>query len=305
MQGFKFYWRRIRDGVFYPFSPASPVTARVNHDPAGLTLEVENQIYRPGDNVVVQVSLQAQESFYLRQGWVELACVETYYQKDGETPWGQNRWTYAWGPSAVPFLDEQQVLNGQSFSQTFTFSLPDDAAPSVIPHADPCAEIACYVQAHLDLPWAQDIHARQRIIVLPLVPDPSPSVPVLEQEIFDQCVVSLSLSSTTVRAGETVDGRFSIQVRQDLRVRNIRVELECWEKAGDKQKSTVEDMVLLKKNRLVGELLTANQVLDWPIQLQVPKNEMPSTEVHHTQVVWRVKGKLDWMEIQQQIQVSF
>ena len=73
----------------------------------------------------------------------------------------------------------------------------------------------------------------------------------------------------------------------------------------------MKDSVLLKgKNTFTKELLTANQVLEWPIRLQVPKNALPSTEVYHTQVVWRVKGILDRkitrrrsLEVQQQIQV--
>jgi len=139
---------------------------------------------------------------------------------------------------------------------------------------------------------------------------PDHAFPAIEDKVvFDQCVASLSLSSTRVSSGKTVDGKFSIQMCQDLGVHGIRVELECWEKAGLEEKSTVKDVVALKgQNWLSEELLTADQTLAWPFRLQVPEKALPSIEIYHTQVRWRVKGILDrWLrsnlEVQQPIQV--
>ena len=132
---------------------------------------------------------------------------------------------------------------------------------------------------------------------------PKPNFP---RQHFDQCVASLSVSSAMACAGEILDGRFSIQVRQDFKVRGVWVELECWERAGAKTAKTIRDSVLL----LAGERLTASQVLEWPFQMQVPKNSLPSTALQDTQVVWLARGILDVgrikqrnLEVQQQIQV--
>ena len=169
------------------------------------------------------------------------------------------------------------------------------------------------MEAALDIVEARDIHQTRTVTVLPLMPDHA--FPAIEDKVvFDQGVASLSLSSRRVSAGKTVDGKFSIQMRQDLKVQGIRVELECWEKAGDKEERTVKDWVPLNveslkgKNWLGEDLLTANQTLEWPIRLQVPENALPSTVVYHTQVAWRVKAILDRLirsnlEVQQPIQV--
>ena len=212
-------------------------------------------------------------------------------------------------------MRREHVLKGLSYSESFKFLIPDEAPPSLLSnvYGEPCADISWRVEAALDIVGARDIHQARTVTVLPLMPDLA--FPAIEDKVvFDQCVASLSLSSTRVSAGKTVDGKFSIQMRQDLKIQGIRVELECWEKAGDKEKRTVKDGVSLNvvstkgKNWLAEDLLTANQTLEWPIRLQVPENALPSTVVYHTQVAWRDKAIVHRLirsnlEVQQPIQV--
>ena len=196
---------------------------------ADLILVVDNRPYWPGDTVDVRISLNQRESFHLRGGQVELACVETYH--DGGEGWDLVKFTHTSWRSAVQFLDGEQISDRLSGWISVKIPVPDDAPPSLKGEA---AEMSWQVRASLDIPGARDIHRKQGLIVIPLVPDPSP--PTAEGKTFyAQCVASLSLSSATVRAGETVDGRFTVQVLQDLGVESIRVELECWEKAGEKR----------------------------------------------------------------------
>lgn len=84
-------------------------------------------------------------------------------------------------------------------------------------------------------------------------------------------------------------GSFHVQVRQDLSVQGIRVELQCHEKAKGNEARTVKDLLLLKSQGV----LAAGQTLEWPIRLRVPRHRLPSTKVHDTLVVWTVKGILD------------
>ena len=299
-----------------------------------LDVALDSRPYRPGESVDVQVSLRPTKSLNVRRGQVRLVCLETFYEDGGEGVFKKSSEQYL---LELPFLGREHVLKGLSHSENFKFTIPEEAPASLRSEAfeDSCADISWRVEAALDIVGARDIHQARVLTILPLVPDPSP--PAIKEYFFDQGVATLSLSSTTVRGGETVDGGFSIQIWQDFRVRGIRVELECWEKSGVRGKRTVKDLVLLKgKERLSEglrtafqelewnssvrdlvllkggnreEWLTANQVLEWPIRLQVPKNALPSTEVYHTQVVWRVKGILDMglrrrsLEVQQQIQV--
>ncbi len=260
----------------------------------------------PGDSIDVQVSLCPTKRFHVRRGQVRLVCLETFYENAEEGVSKKSSELYL---LELPFLGREHVLKGISYSESFKFLIPDDASPSLHSgYEKPGADISWRVEAALDIVGGLDIRQARTVTVLPLMPDHAP--PAIEDKVvFDECVACLPLSSTRVPAGDTVDGKFSIQTRQDFRVHGIRVELECWEKAGVKEKRTVKDVVSLKGgNWLSGDLLTANQTLEWPIRLQVPENALPSTAVYHTQVVWRVKGILDRgirrnLVVQQPIQV--
>lgn len=253
----------------------------------------------------LEVSLTPEGSFYVREGRVELVCVETTYRNEEE---GQSKNPHVWWQSEASFLHEERVLKRQSYCKTFKFTLPSDAPPSLQgAYETCCANISWRVKVSLDIAGAQDFHQGRELAVLPLVPEPATPVP--KEGILEQCAAWLSLSSTTVRAGEIFDGRFKIQFLQDLRTRGVRVELERWEKAGDGEKSTGVGSVFLHKHGLVGELLAANHALEFDFQLHVPENAFPSTEFHDTRVVWRVKGIVDRVMrpnltvVQQEIQV--
>ena len=190
-----------------------------NIDSSCLTIAVEDRQYMPGDTVELEVSLTPEGSFYVREGRVELACVHTTYRAVGEEG-GYNTIRHVWWQSAASFLHEENVLKRQSYGKNFKFSLPSDAPPSLQGvYETSCANISWRVQVSLDISGARDIHQRRETAVLPLVPEPTTPVP--KEGILDQCAAWLSLSSTTVRAGETFDGRFRIQFRQDLRTRGV------------------------------------------------------------------------------------
>ena len=274
-------------------------------DGTDLNLALDSRPIWPGDSIDVQVSLCPTKRFHVRRGQVRLVCLETYYENIYEGVSEKSSELYL---LELPFLGREHVLKGLSYSESFKFLIPDDASPSLHSDEEPGADISWRVEAALDIVGRLDIRQARTVTVLPLMPDHAP--PAIEDKVvFDECVACLPLSSTRVPAGGTVDGKFSIQMRQDLRVHGIRVERECWVRAGVKDKRTVKDVVSLKgETWLSGDLLTANQVQEWPIRLQVPKNAFPSMETDHTQVVWRVKGILDRgirrnLVVQQQIQV--
>ena len=172
-----------------------------NIDSSCLTIAVEDRQYLPGDTVELEVSLTPEGSFYVREGRVELVCVETTYRAGEEG--GYDTIPHVWWQSAASFLHEENVLKRQSYGKTFKFTLPSDAPPSLQVGADEqsCANISWRVQVSLDIAGAQDFHQRREIVVLPLVPEPTTPVP--KEEVLDQCAAWLSLSSMTVRGGET------------------------------------------------------------------------------------------------------
>jgi hypothetical protein len=256
--------------------------SRFRRPKADISLEVSDEPYWPGDKVDVRVSLLPRDSFYVREGRIELVCIETYYLhfSEGE-PIKRKR---ELSRTEAPFLSETRVVEGLPCGGRGIISVPPEAPPTI---KGDIAEISWQVRAAVDVAGTRDIHQSRDITVLCQAPAPSP--PGAAEETFDQCTLSLSLSSTTVGEGETLQGRFRVRLRQDLSVQGIRVELACQEKAKDKEVTTVKDLMLLKNQ----EVLAAGQVLEWPLRLHVPRHRLPSTKVHTTLVTWRVKGILD------------
>ena len=228
---------------------------------------------------------------------MELVCTETYFVSWGEgEPTKQHHVLWS---SATPFVTETQVHEGLSYGGNFNFEVPADAIPTA---SGEVAEIRWTVQASVDVARARDLLHSRNLNVFTTVPDPAP--PIAAEEVFGWCTMSLSLSSGTVCAGQSLHGQFSVRPRQEITVQGVRVVLECWEKALDKQKFTINDRVFLEYETV----LAPGQDFEWPIRLHVPKNRLPSTSADHTQVVWRVKGILDRsgrtdLEVQQEIQV--
>jgi hypothetical protein len=226
-----------------------------------------------------------------------MVCVESYYVAHSQ---GQpSKHTQELHRFTTPFLSETRVVEGLPYGTRVILSVPPDALPTVKGDA---AEIVWRVRAAIDVAGARDVRRSHDIMVFSRTPEHS--APGVAEETFDHCTLALSLSSTTVKEGETLAGDFQVQLRQNLSVQGIRVELECQEKAKDKVLWTVKDLVLLKNQGM----LAAGQILEWPIRLHVPIHRLPSTEVHHTLVVWRVKGILDRkarmdLDLEQQITV--
>jgi hypothetical protein len=256
--------------------------SRFRRPKADISLEVGEGPFWPGDRVDVRVSLSTRESLHVREARIELACIETYYVAASQGPPFKN--TQVLFLESTPLLSETRVIEGFPQGGSFSFSIPREAPPTV---RGDVAEISWLVRAAVNVAEARDVHQSRDIIVLSPVPERSP--PQTAEETYAQCTLSLSLSSTTVGEGETLQGVFRVEVRQNLGVQGIRVDLECQEKARDKVVWTVKDPVLLKGQ----EELTAGQILEWPLRLHVPKHRLPSTETHDTLVVWRVKGILD------------
>lgn len=229
---------------------------------------------------------------------MELVCTETYFV-DWAGQGEPNKHHHVLWRSATPFVTETQVHEGLAYGGTFIFEVPADATPTA---SGEVAEIRWTVQASVDVTRARDLHHSRNVNVFTPVPNPTP--PTLAEEVFGQGTMSLSLSSGTVCAGERLHGQFSVRPKQEITVGGVRVVLECWEKALDKQKFTIKDQVFLEYQTA----LAPDQEFEWPIRLHIPKNRLPSTSVDRTQVVWRVKGILDRsgrtdLEVLQEIQV--
>ncbi|MFC1951303.1 hypothetical protein ACFLXN_02725 [Chloroflexota bacterium] len=271
---------------------------------ADLDIVVRGGPFYPGSDVNVEVSLLPKQDFHVRKGVLELLCIETYwdvvtyYVSSGKYGGSYRTRTQKCTRPLVnlsePFMGDTSVSIMDGYSNKVKFILPENAPPTVKGHT---AHIVWSLKASLDIARARDIHKENEVVVLPV-----PLAEVADEEyqrlshtiaesVLDQCKLSLLSSITNIQAGGTIDGELQVQVQSDeeLRPREIRVELLCSEVAGSRAKEIVEDAVVLQKD----EELYGHSFNKWPFQLRVPIGLMPSVAVGNSHVVWHVKGTLD------------
>jgi hypothetical protein len=268
---------------------------------AGLDLQlVDGPIYS-GGTVAVLLSLSPQESFQVRKGQVDLTCIETYWEsvtvriherRGTRTETRTEMRTRQLVHLSKLFLDHTSLSTGVPYRYEISITLPNDAPPSV---RGSTASICWYLEAFWDVVRALDIHQERDVVILtrPLVEvtggTRESSSLTTAASMYEECTLSLSLPSAQVRTGEILEGTLCAQARQTLDISEVRVELECSERAGVKTTTTVESREVLQE----GASLVANEVREWPFQLRVPEVLLPSiTSIHETSVVWRVRGIL-------------
>ena len=267
-----------------------------------MDIEVDDRPVCPGGILDVRVSLFPQESFYVREGRIELVCTEGYYTFSRIIPPGDRfvRTHNSDAPNVARqlaqqselFLNATEVYSGVPYRNDVKFLIPADALLTVNGRT---AKIDWQLIASLDIIHARDIRQSKEVIVVSPPLDLAarnsamPSSLKDARSTFEQCTVSLHLSSLHVRMGDTLEGILRVHMQQPLNLWGIRVDLECSQRAGERVTNTVEDQVVLQE--AIG--LSANEVQEWPFQLQVPAGLLPSTDFDETLVVWRVRGVLD------------
>lgn len=148
-------------------------------------------------------------------------------------------------------------------------------------------DISWQVVASLDIAGEADIHSRQPVVVLSSSQHP-PTKVVADRE-YPECYLSFSVSPIYLRTGEVLEGFLKAHMRRDLNIRQVRMELRCTEKAGDRETKTARDESFLHKEAS----LVAGETYQWPFRLQAPEIMLPSTRADRSTVTWWVRGIID------------
>jgi len=268
------------------------------HKPkADLVIDLENKSFFPGDTLDVRLYLTPQESFHIRSGTVELICTEVYWRRvttsTGKTTTTSNRkFRRTLFRAKEKFLGIIDATSGMSLSEAVSFTIPTNVPPTV---EGKTASITWGLDAKLDIAKMRDVHTQRIITIKPIlmahaVDDPNQRPPaIIAHDSSGHCDLSLTLYSDTAGAGGTLQGTLEMQVKKEVDVREVRIELEVKEEAGTKSSRTVVDSVPCES----GSSFNYGDFRQWPFRFQIPQAPLPTITTSSTKVRWRVKGVMD------------
>ena len=258
---------------------------------ADLQIEVDKTVVQVGDEVRARVTLLPKTDFSVRQGKVELICTETYVQMTS-SQYGQHyhRRTRTLSREGGSFMEGGTVRAGLPYYGDVTLAVPAGALPTLtgvsVNKIDP--GISWTVIASLDVAKSRDIQHSQEVTVVRPGPDDSSPRPAFAESRHGQCVLTLELSSGDARSGDRLAGSLRAEMRQDVGVSEVRVELVRIEKFGNVVRDHTADRVVLEPEAS----LPAGEIREWSFRLNVGKVSAPTLKTDKSSVRWLVKGVL-------------
>jgi len=122
--------------------------------------------FHPGDTVKGRIDLNAQESFYVREGRIQLICdhvAHDYenreYRSSESGGYANNRTLNRLVYLSEPFLTDTQVFPGADLHKDISCSLPDNVPPTM-------DNVSWYVDVRLDIAKARDIRQQVGMVML-------------------------------------------------------------------------------------------------------------------------------------------
>ena len=232
------------------------------------------------------------ERFYVREGFVQLVCKEKIYGEGGGS--GTSEEVYA----SDAFPVDMEFLAGLPYRRSLTLNVPPDVPPTVY---GKIARIDCRLKMRLVVEGVQDIFHDQEVTIL----SPRPSQLLIEgspafgssseDASFEQCELSLSLASNQINLGDTLAGKLRLVARQNLRPKDIWIQLDRRERVtGNSDDQVVVKEVFYKAPSFFKKAarLENDEVQEWSFELQLPECEVPSVATQKTEINWVVRGAM-------------
>ena len=286
---------------------------RYDSSVADLTVEVAGQPLYPGDLLDAEVVVTPRRSFVATLGLAklsqkELLRIDSAREAIPSGPLGRRRRDRGQqGPFSVDvgFVKDAEMEAGVTYRYPVQLRLPLQAPPTVKgKHAHITWELSAYVEAKAD--WAPNTEGllanltqvrvgndTRELVVFARADSAAlggerlPATPVATQD-YRQVQLEIELLTGQVANGGTVAGTLRVRPRESFAGRELRVELSRWERCGNRQSRTVEDVqVFQRPARLI-----AGDETTWEFRLQVPDRLTPSVLAQHTFVGWQVKASV-------------
>ena len=273
-------------------------------------ISVNKSDFHAGDRLDARVALLPKGDFRVRNGRVELVCIETWVQRiDSQYGPSYHRKTEVLSSQGETFLEDQAVRNGVPYSADLRVAVPRDALPTL------CGElvqkiqpgIAWVVTVDLDVARARDIQESQEVTVAatPAPRDERPS-PAVTESRRGRCLLTLEVSRSEARSGDRVDGTLRAEPEQGMTASEARVELVREEKFGNTARNDTVDSATLERDLS----LQSDGTREWRFSLDFGQVSVPSLKTEKSSVRWLVRGVLDRSmrtdpKVEQEIDVGF
>ena len=285
---------------------------------ADLHVETHGPPLYPGSTLEIHVSLLPLEDFRISEATIELVQQEMS-ALDGYRPIMRTSIS-AFGriyshvaSTASPrksyrqsFFTDTEVSSGVRYDNQLSIALPQDAPPTVKSNT---ARIFWQLRASVTVDRSHPSHANgiaipglglARIDSEPIevvvfwpageAPDPSSQTDPSDasESVFNQCTLLLESGPQWVRNGGIIGGVLRAEFRRSLPLQQARIELIRWERSGAKQTESVAARTVLAGPRH----LLAGALHEWPFELRVPDQLVPSIATDTTFVAWHLKATL-------------
>jgi hypothetical protein len=227
---------------------------------------------------------------------------------ENEYEWSETTTTHALGSSSSSgsssttrtrrTATDRQVIDDQAFlgpgvveadaalDVTLAIQIPATAIPSA---EGSITRVRWKLEATLARPHARDVSAEAAVRILS-TPDQSDwSAAPDTVDSHDDCELAFRLDRNAYDAGTVIEGYLVASPLRDCKVSEIRVELERVEhvdRPGDNEKRARAAAVVVA----AGVELAAHEPHEYPLQLDVPLDAIPSLRTTKTTVRWFLKG---------------
>jgi len=184
-------------------------------------------------------------------------------------------------------LEPTEVIVGTEYRKDIRFTLPDDAPFTVQGDvADISWRLIAYVvpDKMVQFNSVQDV----RVLCRPTIDEERTAAqPLRIEEKHDSCDLTLDVSSGTANIGGALTGTFRLRCKQDIHLYWLVADLVCTERAGDNIKSPKDiRRVIFEKDMQ----FQANEVKEWPFEIRIPNNALPTTSQWDTEVSWILRA---------------
>lgn len=245
----------------------------------------------PGQQIPVEIKVTPEDDLRPREVRMELVGEETYYKTEHHNDTSGHRKAHI-VKRDEPFASIIQVVAGQPLllkgteqKWTCLLQLPDDA---------PCTchgklvNIRWTLKAIVDVPNRADLSQEKSIVVLCLPPQASSSSSVPVERSFGEVTLFLT-APVTAATGCTIKGQLSLQMKEKLGIRSIRIELVQAEEAGTK---TSEEIIA--KIQVAGESnFSQYEAPSFDFSLDIPPEVPPTSICKLSNLRWKIRAVLD------------
>jgi hypothetical protein len=263
--------------------------------------------YLPGETIMLDVELQAEEDVPVRDGRVQLIGRQRYrYQvREGDRHDDRQETETKTETDELVLTDSifgpETLPAGQPVERWARFVIPRDAAPS---GAGAIVEVTWLARLTIDVPRRRDAVAEIPLRVL--VPREAYAERAETEPLHqaDEARLTLVLPSRHAAAGQPLPGELRVEAEQDFTARSIRIELFRREEVTRELGQTASKVEV--EQEIAGETeFLSDQRYAFPFSLAVPADVPPGSETLYTSVRWLLRAVLDraerddsWVEVE-------